>query len=100
MAFFGHCLMTYRSPNFSAEACRHNLHRRAGQCFTAKGAGTAPAVFELGFRYSASRCGMHLICHMLGGRVSPCRCSEYGTLDAEIDTTSALFAGLEKVERF
>ena len=59
----------------------------------------APAVFELGVPIFGICYGMHLICHMLGGRVSPCRCSEYGTLDAEIDTTSALFAGLEKVEQ-
>ncbi|MGI6166836.1 MAG: glutamine-hydrolyzing GMP synthase [Eubacteriales bacterium] len=58
-----------------------------------------PAVFELGVPILGICYGMHLICHMLGGRVSPCRCSEYGILDAGIDTTSPLFAGLESVEQ-
>ncbi len=58
-----------------------------------------PAVFELGVPILGICYGMHLICHMLGGRVGPCRCSEYGTLDAGIDTSSALFAGLECVEQ-
>lgn len=35
--------------------------------------------------------GMQLICHLLGGEVSPCAKSEYGTMDAVLEKDSRLF---------
>ncbi len=42
--------------------------------------------------------GMQLMCHLLGGVVSPADKSEYGKLPVTLDTSSPLFAGLDKDE--
>ncbi len=57
------------------------------------------AVFEMGVPVLGICYGMQLICHIMGGSVHPCQSSEYGTLDAEVDTSSALFNELEPAQR-
>ncbi|MDR0898164.1 MAG: glutamine-hydrolyzing GMP synthase [Oscillospiraceae bacterium] len=53
-----------------------------------------PAVFSLGIPVLGICYGMHLMCHLLGGTVSPCEKSEYGLTDVTLDAPSAIFEGL------
>jgi GMP synthase (glutamine-hydrolysing) len=43
--------------------------------------------------------GAQLISYMLGGSVSPCKKSEYGTTDCVVDTRSALFSSLDEKQK-
>lgn len=51
-------------------------------------------IFKLGVPVLGICYGMQLICHLFGGTVVTCHASEYGTLDAKVDTTSDLFRQL------
>ena len=51
-------------------------------------------IFKLGVPVLGICYGMQLICHLFGGTVVTCHASEYGTLDAQVDTTSDLFRQL------
>ena len=51
-------------------------------------------IFKLGVPVLGICYGMQLICHLFGGTVVTCHASEYGTLDAKMDTTSDLFRQL------
>lgn len=51
-------------------------------------------IFKLGVPVLGICYGMQLICHLFGGTVVTCHASEYGTLDAKVDTTSVLFRQL------
>lgn len=48
-------------------------------------------IFKLGVPVLGICYGMQLICHLFGGTVGSCHASEYGTLDAKVDTTSELY---------
>ncbi|MDR3051258.1 MAG: glutamine-hydrolyzing GMP synthase [Oscillospiraceae bacterium] len=52
-----------------------------------------PELFNLGIPVLGICYGMHLMCHTLGGRVMP-GSPEYGRVNASLDTTCALFAGM------
>ena len=51
-------------------------------------------IFKLGVPVLGICYGMQLICHLFGGTVVTCHASEYGTLDAKVDTSSDLFRQL------
>ena len=51
-------------------------------------------IFKLGVPVLGICYGMQLICHLFGGTVVTCHASDYGTLDAKVDTTSDLFRQL------
>ena len=55
-----------------------------------------PGIFDLGIPVLGICYGMQLMCHLLGGRVEPCIRSEYGRVQAEMDTDSPLFQGLPR----
>ncbi len=56
-----------------------------------------PALFELGIPILGICYGMQLMAYTLGGEVSACAFSEYGSTDAAIDVKSSLYIGLESV---
>lgn len=56
-------------------------------------------IFKLGIPVLGICYGMQLICKMLGGKVTPCEKSEYGTVDAEFDSSSVLFSGMNNAQR-
>ena len=51
-----------------------------------------PEILTLGVPILGICYGCQLLCHMLGGTVSPCERSEYGRIDMRIDRRHALFA--------
>ena len=51
-------------------------------------------IFKLGVPVLGICYGMQLISHLFGGTVVTCHASEYGTLDAKVDTSSDLFRQL------
>lgn len=51
----------------------------------------SPEIFKLGVPILGICYGMQLICHMFGGEVVACHSSEYGTVDAKVDTSTDLF---------
>ncbi len=53
-----------------------------------------PAILHMGIPVLGICYGMQLLCHMLGGEVTSCEKSEYGAMDATVDTSATLFAGL------
>lgn len=53
-----------------------------------------PGIFRLGIPVLGICYGMQMMCHVLGGGVRPCERSEYGGVEASLDTGSALFAGI------
>lgn len=55
-----------------------------------------PALFELGIPVLGICYGMQLIAYTLGGKVSACTSSEYGTTLTSIDTKCAIFKGLSE----
>lgn len=50
-----------------------------------------PEIFKLGIPILGICYGMQLMCHMLGGEVSPCITGEYGRVNAQFETDSILF---------
>jgi len=58
-----------------------------------------PGVFALGVPVLGICYGMQFMCHALGGEVSPCESSEYGTVSARVNPESALFRGLEAEQK-
>ncbi len=57
------------------------------------------ALYSLGIPVLGICYGSQLIAHMLGGEVSSCKKSEYGTLSATIDKKSTLFEGLDRTQK-
>lgn len=57
------------------------------------------AVLELGIPVLGICYGMQLMTYLLGGEVKPCHTSEYGTVEAEVDPSSALFTGLQPEQK-
>lgn len=53
-----------------------------------------PRILHLGIPVLGICYGMQLLCHLLGGAVSPCDKSEYGAVSATVKVDSPLFAGL------
>lgn len=53
-----------------------------------------PEIFNMGIPILGICYGMQLMCHTLGGEVSPCNSSEYGRVEATLNTESVLFEGL------
>ena len=58
-----------------------------------------PGVFSLGVPVLGICYGMQFMCHALGGAVSPCESSEYGTVSAEVMPGSVFFRGLEAEQK-
>ena len=56
-------------------------------------------VFSLGVPVLGICYGMQFMSHALGGEVSPCESSEYGTMDCQVDPDSKLFHGLSAAQR-
>lgn len=57
---------------------------------------TVPELFELGIPILGICYGMHLMAYTLGGRVKPCKVSEYGNINAMIDDADCtLFEGIK-----
>ena len=56
-------------------------------------------LYSLGIPVLGICYGSQLIAHMLGGEVSSCKKSEYGTLSATVDKKSTLFEGLDRTQR-
>lgn len=55
-----------------------------------------PEIFKLGIPILGICYGMQLMCHILGGQVSTCEKSEYGRVETTLETSSALFSGIQK----
>ena len=55
-----------------------------------------PEIFNLGIPVLAICYGMQMVCHMLGGEVTPCRVSEYGKTKTHIKAGSSLFSGVQE----
>ncbi len=55
-----------------------------------------PAIFELGIPVLGICYGMQMMCHILGGKVTPCKVSEYGKIKTEFDTSVELFADIKQ----
>ncbi|HOA42436.1 MAG TPA: glutamine-hydrolyzing GMP synthase, partial [Bacillota bacterium] len=55
-----------------------------------------PEIFKLGIPVLGICYGMQLMCHTLGGEVSPGKKGEYGRVKADLDTGSRLFYGLKE----
>ena len=53
------------------------------------------ALFEMGIPILGICYGMQLMADCLGGKIAPCDASEYGRTDMTVDTSCALFSGLE-----
>lgn len=61
----------------------------------AEGAPTCdPGLLHLGIPVLGICYGMHLMCRLMGGTVSPSEKSEYGTVKAVLEPASGLFSGL------
>ena len=58
-----------------------------------------PGVFGLGVPVLGICYGMQFMCHALGGQVSPCEKSEYGTLACTVEPEAGLFRGLDRDQR-
>ena len=56
-------------------------------------------VFELGVPVLGICYGMQVMCHSLGGQVSPCDKSEYGVVDTRLTGESRFFGDLDKAQR-
>lgn len=56
-------------------------------------------VFSLGVPVLGICYGMQLITHMLGGKVIHCEKSEYGSVNAIVDTAGEMFSGLEQKQK-
>lgn len=54
-----------------------------------------PAILHMGIPVLGICYGMQLLCHLLSGEVGSCDKSEYGVMDATVDPSCPLFAGLE-----
>ncbi len=54
-------------------------------------------VFSLGVPILGICYGMQLICHMLGGTVSPCESSEYGRIGLTVDAKNPLFGEIPEM---
>lgn len=52
-------------------------------------------IFSLGIPVLGICYGMQLMCHMLGGKVTPCGNSEYGKIAVTVDESCEIFDGLE-----
>lgn len=52
-------------------------------------------IFDMGIPILGICYGMQLIAHMLGGSVGRCASGEYGVLEATLENSSELFAGLD-----
>jgi len=52
-------------------------------------------IFKLGIPVLGICYGMQMMCHMLDGKVEPCGNSEYGRINAELNTESELFKSIE-----
>ena len=59
-----------------------------------------PEIFNLGIPVLGICYGMQLMMHTLGGHVARADKREYGTIEANIDNTSLLFQGFDKVNGF
>lgn len=57
------------------------------------------ALFDAGIPIMGICYGAQLISYMLGGSVSPCKKSEYGTTDCVVDTRSSLFSSLDEKQK-
>jgi GMP synthase (glutamine-hydrolysing) len=55
-----------------------------------------PEIFRLGIPVLGICYGMQLICHTLGGQVSPCKVSEYGLIKTFPEGGSPLFSGVKQ----
>lgn len=53
-------------------------------------------LFETGIPILGICYGMQLMAYKLGGEVIPCKVSEYGKIDVTVDTSEALFKGLNE----
>ena len=53
-------------------------------------------LFEMGIPILGICYGMQLMAYKLGGEVIPCKVSEYGKIDATVDTDGELFKGLDE----
>jgi GMP synthase (glutamine-hydrolysing) len=53
-----------------------------------------PAIFELGVPVLGICYGMHLACHLLGGKVVPSRSREFGRAHCHVREPNGLFAGM------
>lgn len=53
-------------------------------------------LFEIGIPILGICYGMQLMAYKLGGEVIPCKVSEYGKIDVTVDTSEALFKGLNE----
>ena len=53
------------------------------------------SLFELGIPVWGICYGAQLLCHVMGGEVSPCAQSEYGVTSTVLDTATGLFKGLD-----
>ncbi len=58
-----------------------------------------PGLFTLGVPVLGICYGMQLMCHMHGGTVASAETSEYGAIEATVDTHSALFSGMEPTQQ-
>ena len=56
-------------------------------------------LYSLGIPVLGICYGSQLITHMLGGEVSSCKKSEYGTLSMTVDKKSTLFDGLDRTQK-
>ncbi len=55
-------------------------------------------LFDLGIPVLGICYGMQLLSYLNGGEVSPCKVSEYGKTDCEIDNTCKIFEGLDSLQ--
>ena len=58
-----------------------------------------PALFGLGIPVLGICYGMQMMCAALGGKVSPCEVSEYGTTEVALTAPSPLFSGVKSPVR-
>ena len=57
------------------------------------------SLFDLGIPVLGICYGMQAINHALGGKVERCVHSEYGVVEAQVDTSCPLFVGLDKTQK-
>lgn len=65
-------------------------------CYEEGAATCSPELFELGVPVLGLCYGAQLMTHVLGGKVERAAVREYGKTEVEVDTASALFAGVTK----
>jgi GMP synthase (glutamine-hydrolysing) len=58
----------------------------------------SPELFSLGIPVLGICYGIHLMSHLLGGKVESCGVSEYGQTEAKTDPSSPLFSGLGEAQ--